>query len=666
MIRGYNFLKYNDVTLEVVKLVSYKREAIYDKAKINYLYTRHTVVVRGIVQQASSEHKLVDTSGVRVQPNTAILEDTPFTMPLRVSTVPGNQSDLTVTTTSPTGLESNNAFRHALLVPRKKLAYVVGGNYVIDSPHGLKACDVTFGPIPLFCHVEKIAGMGSTTVLFGIQTDINQCPLFEGDDECGMHSYVLSHEYSQQVEIDSQFKTKRTTRGEIRVRADKMADYPCTPDAFREFFAQACPAHYKREQIRVVQHPDMTRLEYVIVDVEQERPIINGFDVKVEYDFQDENGNTIPRKVDLKDAVSRVTKLDVQHKVIANRQFKGFNDYFGPPPLGGLAPNGGGLFDWISGQIREGVANVNWEEMKGRWGMMMRQNDDAFGELNRMRFACPQVGEALTIDITGNPLSTRYELELVAWYILIARMGLFKASPDAPDPNNAGTFRDYFYAGGNISFDITHDVMRNHVVMQYSFMRAAPSAYGLGAAIMSDNSFVFGPMISGEKSMVGDEVIPGITLHSFRTDHTDEPLFQTPAHTLEDNTYNPWGRPGDYMHGTDSMPVRVIHAHNEPCDIAHGPEVDLPLREDNLDAGGCVMTRQPAVLSPEMAPQDSMVQSDGSPSESTLPAAKPQCENLPGWYCVAGVVGYYSSAPPTASSGPYSSEADAYLNCEAP
>jgi hypothetical protein len=638
MIRGYNFVIYNGITLEVVKLVSHKREAVYDKAKLNYMYTRNTLIVRAILAPTVSEHQL----GNRVRPDTSNLTQTPYAGPVSINQ--GNMANAVVGADPITGLESSNAIKQALLAPRKRLAYVVGGNYVIDSPHQGQACDVTFGPIPLFCHVEKIAGMGTVSILFGIQTDLNQCPLFEGDDQCGRFPWVLSHEYSQQVEIDEQFRTRRTTRGEIRVRADKMASKPCTPDAFREYFAQSCPAHYKRDSIRIVQHPDMTRLEYVIVDVEKERPIINGFDVSIQYETAefDAAGNptVTPKRIDLKDAISRVAMLKVTHRVGSTRKFENYNEFFAKPNPGRFAPGGDPNKAAIDRE-RDLVAPTLWDRWARDFGRFL-DRDGLDGELARLRFGTPMVSEAVVIELFGNPASSRYELELVGWYVLVMRMPTVISVTDT-------TFRDSFYAGGNISFDITHDVMANYVKMEYQYTRATPASFGMGAALSDNGSYMFGPMISGDNSIVGPDIIPGITLHPYRDDISDAPEFNTPAYTLDDNVHNPWGRPKEYMHGTDAMPVRVVNIHDQ-CEIPPGHESDVPYREDNLDAGGCVMTRQPEVFAFNTGPVEDTGVPDGEPVAEQ--DAKPQCEPSPGFYLVNGSWAFYNDKPQGATDGP--------------
>ena len=600
MLRGYNFLMYNDVLLEVVKLVSHKREAVYDKPKLNYMYTRHTLVVRAILSAKTSEHILGPN---RYKPNTSTL--TPTAKDGNMAVVKGEVAP------HASGLESDNAIRHALMAPRRRLYYVVGSEYVIDAPHGDAPCDATFGPIPLFCHIEKIAGMSTISVLFGIQVDITQCPLFKDGENLPP---VAWHEYSQDVSVDDKFLSTRTTKGEIRVRADAVAqgNYP---DRFREYFAQSCPAHYKRDSIRIVQHPDMQRLEYVIVDKEQERPIINnGFAPNLQYNVQkpvldangiplkDAFGNVIlapvERTIQLKEALSRVARLKVRHTVSGGRKFDNSLSAVSGNPLEGLlrgmlalnlGPAVGAAINAILAGMAQNVLRGGFDR-----GNAINEKDEGARTLLNLRYGTPTISEKVEIQVIGNPASTRYELELIAWYILIQRSPFASTQAD-------NKFRDQFFAGGSINFMVSHDVMANDVVMTFEYTRAAPQMAGLGAVLTDDNEILFGPAISGEASIVGREVIPGMTLHSHSSNHDGNPLLNVPASALPPNTHNPWGRNGDYMHGTDLAEARVDSLH-EQCEAPHRHDKENTQRGPNEDAVGVVLDRQPMTLSQNLNP----------------------------------------------------------------
>jgi len=586
MLRGYSFVQYNGVTLEVVKLVSHKREAIFDEPKLNYLFTRHTLVVRATLAPSMSEHQLDS----RYKPNTLQLEPTQYGGPSQMN--PGDRNADVLNGNPITGLESDNAIRHALLAPRARLVYVVGPDYVIDAPHGDATCDVSFGPIPLFCHLERIAGMSTVSILYGIQVDLNQCPLFEGTS---MASAVLSHEYSQQVEINEKFLTKRTTKGDIRIRADVVLAGGIKPDDFREYFAQACPAHYKRDSIRIVAHPDMTRLEYSLLDVEQERPLINYYKPWISYQLDNKE-----RRLELDGPLSRVARLTVKHSVGGGRAFNSPAGMFGQlPPMQQPFDVKPPWWNDPNGFLAElakipATALAQYLDVFRRAGI--NQGNPLERTLSNMRFGTPSITEKLDIEITGNPLSTRYELELIGWYILMAGMPI--AVPDA-----YGAFREQFFAGGSISFTCTHDVMANYVSMSYSYTRSAPQAFGIGAAIaQNDNRVRFGPMLSGEQSLVGREIIPGMTLHSYSENHYGNPIYDIAASKLDENKFNPWGRPGEYMHGTDPTPV-VVDALHDQCEPPHAHTTHVEDRTENLDAVGDPLQRQPTLSTiPNLTP----------------------------------------------------------------
>jgi hypothetical protein len=578
MLRGYSFVMYNDVVLEITKLVSFKRQAVMDKAGLNYMYTRCTLVVRGILSQATSEHYL---GPGRYRPDTGNLEPTVYDANAQV--FPGERLPPAPDRLNPIGgLESDNAIRMALLVPRRRLYYVVGGDYLIDAPHGNTPCDVNFGPIPLFAHVEKIAGMGTTSILFGIQVDLNQCPMFTGMADAPK---VLSHEYSQQVEVDERFLTRRTTRGEIKCRAEDIALATTYPDRFREYFSIAVPGHYKRDSIRVVAHPDMTTLEYAVVDVEKERPIVNYYDPEIQWELKDAGGNDIERMVSLKGPLSRVAALKVTHTVGGGREFTNLaQQSFGAVPVN---PSNF-LPDILFPGTWKDILNANKANLD-TWirDWLDRNRNRAIGTervLMNLRYGTPVLEESIKIEVMGSPTSTRYELELIAWYVLMARMPVVANKVD-------GAFRDQFYAGGSISFKVTHDVMGNYVSMDFGYKRAAPEAFGIGAAITGMGDMRFGPMISGEQSIVGQEVIEGVTLHSYSKNHNANDLYNVPASRLPENEYNPWGRKGEFMHGADYSPV-VVDSLHDACEAPHEHSEQLPDRESNLDSTGDPMPRQ--------------------------------------------------------------------------
>jgi len=590
MLRGYSFVAYNGVLLEITKLVSYKREAVHDDATVNYQFTRHTLVVRAILAPSSSEHQI----NIRYKPNTAILEPTASVGPAFVN--PGARGDQdAIGPFAITGLESDNAIRHALMTPRRRLVYVVGPDYLIDSPHAGALVDVSYGPIPLFCHIEKIAGMSTVSILFGIQTDQNQCPLFGG---LPFTNAVLSHQYSQRVEIDGNFLTRRITKGDVRVRSDIMMSLGITPDNVREYFSPSVPAYYKRDSISVAAHPDMTRLEYVTVDVEQERPIINGFQPSLNYQLEKAGAETNDRTILLQQPLTRVARLEVRHTVVGGRISTNAMSEYGKLPAMPEAFQVKPDFWREPGKVIGEILKLPEQNAAVALSTILAglNATSPMGRvISNLRYGTPTITERLEIQVYGSPTSIRYELELIAWYILMQRMPIVATTTDTQ-------FKDALYAGGSINFTVMHDVMKNFVSMTYEYTRAAPQASGIGAVLTGDNRMKFGPMISGEQSIVGKEILEGITLHPYSANHYGDPTYDTPAVSLTDNTHNPWGRPGDRMHGADPTPI-VVDALQDQCSTPASHDTATFERTPNRDAAGNVMGRQPTVaIIPNLEP----------------------------------------------------------------
>lgn len=215
----------NMVTLDFVETRLYERTAIMDGP--TYLYTRHTL---GVVAIYNPER------------------NSPFVA------APNFQAPII-----------DIALRHKLMLPRQKLLYTVGTTNVIHSPLNLPAgltTDANNGPLPLYCHVEKVHGKKTFKVYWVVQTDVNECP-------SSLPPIVLSHRWTMDHDIDEHFFTTRTIRGHAILRTDHMLKSSVTPDDYRPHFIHPIPNDFKRTHINVVAHEDGNALDYVVVDTEQ-------------------------------------------------------------------------------------------------------------------------------------------------------------------------------------------------------------------------------------------------------------------------------------------------------------------------------------------------------------------------------------------------------------
>lgn len=211
------------VTLDFVDTRLYERTAIMDGP--TYLYTRH---ILGVVAIYNPE---LNSPFVPPNPN--------FQAPV-----------------------IDIALRHKLMLPRQKLLYTVGTSNVIHSPLNGLTTDANNGPLPLYCHVEKVHGKKTFKVYWVVQTDINECPQREPP-------IVLSHRWTMDHDIDEHFFTTRTIRGHAILRTDHMLAQSVTPDQYRPFFIHPVPSNFKRTHINVTAHEDGNALDYVAVDTEQ-------------------------------------------------------------------------------------------------------------------------------------------------------------------------------------------------------------------------------------------------------------------------------------------------------------------------------------------------------------------------------------------------------------
>src|SRR5262245_55030466 len=126
-------LTYNGITLEVQRVLSYKREAVW--AGNSYLHSRHLITVTPLFNPAWNA-VLINGAGVvsASRVGTAIGGGPAGALPAR--------TDLAV--------------RHLLMQPRKSLKLTVGTNDILVSPDAGKAVDCSNGPKPIECEVQAM------------------------------------------------------------------------------------------------------------------------------------------------------------------------------------------------------------------------------------------------------------------------------------------------------------------------------------------------------------------------------------------------------------------------------------------------------------------------------------------------------------------------------
>lgn len=165
------------------------------------------------------------------------------------------------------------AIRQTLRQPRGVFEWRIGNAVWIRSPAidpltGVGfATDACNGPEPISCNVVQISGMKSFLVTFRIAL----CTV-----ECAAARALLSNRFTEEHDVDDQFYTTRIIRGRARFRSDVLirgdiasdAEIREVADHFREYVIPKIPLGFKRERVHVVTTPDMTELQYTIIDRE--------------------------------------------------------------------------------------------------------------------------------------------------------------------------------------------------------------------------------------------------------------------------------------------------------------------------------------------------------------------------------------------------------------
>jgi|LakMenEpi03Aug12_release.lakeMendotaPanAssembly.Ray.scaffolds.fasta_scaffold00982_16 hypothetical protein len=165
-------------------------------------------------------------------------------------------------------IEVDVIIKHFLTQPRQGLKYVVGNTVLLQSPElerpdVYSPVDCTNGPKPKGYTIHKVNGINSIQVSFTISTDVNESHLF------GAPKYpVLSNSYTMEHIIDQDYYTARKVSGLIHFRTDVMLNENLSPDDFRELINIPTPPTMKRDLVKCRLHPGSMKMEYSFLDRE--------------------------------------------------------------------------------------------------------------------------------------------------------------------------------------------------------------------------------------------------------------------------------------------------------------------------------------------------------------------------------------------------------------
>ncbi len=426
-------LTYNGVTLTNLKTNIWEREAIKD-GDVNYLYTAHTIRVKGIYNPRMISYKPFQPAlGTVFPPGTGV--------PVTPTAVPGQVAPVT-----------DEAIRHVLMQQRQKLIYHSGepnpaGNDMLVSPPVLPALlgtatvDSAQGPDPVYCNVREIIGTKTFEVEFVIRTYLNESYLYTTDPPT-----ILSHLWRMEHDVNSQYLAVRRVFGRAIFDTAVLSLIPPAfgfgvpaPDDWRQFLFHPIPDHFKRENIQVTAEEDGTALVYSFEDVEQEYVLLTG------------TGPGGPN----------ATKIESAHTA---RLFRpGLESIVGMEASQLLGKAQQLLDKTIGGHVTDVLDPRNWAIGGGIIGTerikeITGRTPDPPSFLDKLAFL-PTVQHEVVVRVWGNRSAFRQDLQGVAAQVISNRLS------------------GYVAAGGILSMadwhcDITHNLLANFVEVSAGFKTA--------------------------------------------------------------------------------------------------------------------------------------------------------------------------------------------------
>lgn len=226
----------NDITMEIVHYNRVEREAVYNRAKTTYLYTRWTFDLICQYNPAATTYN---------------------------GSIPMFAGQLPTQAVGRTAGLTDASLRHWLMQPRGRLNVDMGGatNW-IRSPMDGYTVDARNGPEPEFCNIITVHGDKTITVHYRITTWVNEC------SNRRSVSPLLSHTWTRRVDVDQDHFSTLVTDGEAIFRVDELARNGWHPDMFRNALMHPVPSNCQRYGIQVVANEDRTGVTYSFIDQE--------------------------------------------------------------------------------------------------------------------------------------------------------------------------------------------------------------------------------------------------------------------------------------------------------------------------------------------------------------------------------------------------------------
>lgn len=295
---------YNGIDLLPIKTHEFTVEAVYDDTGVDYLYSRVTMVVEGLVNgQATVVEGVGGANGPFMSydfkgdggtgtttATTTRAAPTPVFLAGGNAPPRGTGLDVGPATSPPrrivrvpnAPLLTHAAVRHRLSQPRKQLYIFSGpgmesggpvpgssdpplgpGELCVVSPVGGRVCDCKNGPFPKVLSVTEAMGDATTLVVtWAVETFINEAQ----DNNVNPRGALISNRFAQSHSVDDAGYTTIHTTGTALFRTDLVYSIPDAPDPFRAILFMPIPQGFTRTIDAVTGRPDVTGVDYTYTD----------------------------------------------------------------------------------------------------------------------------------------------------------------------------------------------------------------------------------------------------------------------------------------------------------------------------------------------------------------------------------------------------------------
>lgn len=291
-------LTYGGISLQILKTHHVASEDVYDDTGLDYLWTRYTFDVTGVVN--------LQATAYATQPGNPAPVATPGTLPfLTVANVRDTLSlpRQPLTYVDETG---NVMVQSPASAPVQAANFVPGGgivNNIVQPPVQLD-CDCDGGPKPLRpVEVLSVHGAGQSVIVrFAVSTTLNDSIFWSGQGGLTVLGkaapkppVILSNRWSTSEELDEGAYSTRTLAGRAVFRADLLRDLTVTPndgspkrlavpDDFRAYMmGNPVPPGFQRRQVFVEQEPSGFAVRWRLVDVQLPVTLTDQRAYKLEY-----------------------------------------------------------------------------------------------------------------------------------------------------------------------------------------------------------------------------------------------------------------------------------------------------------------------------------------------------------------------------------------------